>query len=259
MKFGVCCGFDKTEMIAGLGYDYIEGHVTDIAAMSDGEFDALAEKLEASPIKCEACCVLFPGSVKVTGPDYDEKKIASYLDGAFARLERLGVESVVFGSGGARRVPDGFDRAKAWHQLVKTGRILDEKAGEHGLWIALEPLNVKETNILNLQMESLDLVRDVDRPRFRILSDFYHLWLGGEGRDEVAACRGVMQHTHIANPIGRVSLTENDEVSYDGFFAGLADIGYTGRLSFEGNLKDPETELARTLEIMKAAARKAGI
>lgn len=259
MRFGVCFDLEKVGLLEKLGYDYIEGHVTTVAAMADADFEALAARLDQSKVKCEACCVLFPGSIKVTGPEYDELKIAKYLDGAFARLERLGVESVVFGSGGARRVPDGFDRARAWHQLIKTGRILAEKAGEHGLCIALEPLNTGETNILNLQMECLDLVADVDRPTFRILSDFYHLWLGKEGRNEVAACRGLLQHTHIANPIGRVSLAESDEVSYDGFFAGLADIGYAGRISFEGGLRDEEAELSRTLAVLKSAAKKAGI
>ncbi len=259
MKFGACCGFDKIELLESLGFDYIEGHVTAIAAMSDAEFEAVAEKLENAKIKCEACCVLFPGSVRVTGPEFDEEKIKTYLDGAFARLGRLGVESVVFGSGGARKVPEGFDRAVAWHQLITVGRILAEKAAEHNLTIALEPLNKSETNIINTQREGLALVADVDRPSFKILSDFYHVWLEHDGREDIAACKGLLQHIHMANPIGRVYLAQGDEVSYEPFFAGLADCGYTGRLSFEGNLVNEEAELASSLAIMKAHAEKYGL
>ena len=154
MKFGACCGFEMAELLEKIGYDYIEGHVTSVAAMEEDAFKAVAEKLDGMKIGCEACCVLFPGNIKVTGPDADEIKIAKYLDKAFARLERLGTQSVVFGSGGARRVPDGFDRARAWHQLICVGRMLSEKAGEHGLKIALEPLNRGETNIINTQRGS---------------------------------------------------------------------------------------------------------
>ncbi|MBQ5974010.1 MAG: sugar phosphate isomerase/epimerase [Oscillospiraceae bacterium] len=259
MRFGVCYDLNQVGLLEKLGFDYIEGHVTTIAAMSDAEFEALAEKLDASSVKCEACCVLFPGSIKVTGPDYDRRQVTEYLDGVFPRLERLGVKSVVFGSGGARRIPDGWDRAKAWHQLIEVGRILSAKALEHRFDIALEPLNAGETNIINLQTEGMELVTDIDRPGFRILSDYYHLWLGGEGRAEVAACRGWMQHAHISHPVNRGSLAEDDGGDYDAFFGGLKDCGYDGRISYEGKLTDPETELARTLSVMKAAAARAGL
>lgn len=259
MKFGVCYDLAKADFIARLGYDYIEGHVTTIAGMSDDEFNVLAEQIDSLPIKVEASCVLFPGHLKVVGPDVDYDAISKYLDIAFPRLERLGVQPVVFGSGGARTVPEGFDRALAWHQMISVGRLLAQKAKEHNLTIVLEPLNKKETNIINSQREALKLVRDVERDNFVILSDFYHLWLAGEDRAEVAACGELLKHTHIANPKGRVSPAAGDEVSYDGFFAGLADVGYTERLSVECSFTDPEKELAQALVLLKEKAASFGI
>ena len=259
MKFGVVSDLKNMELVAELGFDYIEGHVTAVAAMEDEAFEALARKNDASPVKVEACCVLLPGSVRVTGPDVDPAQQAAYLDRAFARLERLGVGPVVFGSGGARRVPDGFDRAEAWHQMITFGRLLAEKASAHGLTAVMEPLNAKETNMINTQLDGIKLMEDVDRPGFDILSDFYHLYLAGEGRAEVAACGARLKHTHIANPIGRVAMKQSDGIDYDAFFAGLADCGYHGRLSIEGNIKDLRAELPEALELLRSKAAAYGL
>ncbi len=259
MKFGVVSDLKNMELIAELGFDYIEGHVTAVANMDDEAFEALVKKNETSPVQAEAFCVLLPGSIKVTGPEVDPAQQAAYLDRAFARLQRLGAGPVVFGSGGARRVPDGFDRAEAWHQLISFGRMLAEKATAHGLTIVMEPLNTKETNIINTQVDGIKLMEDIDRPGFEILSDFYHLYLAGEGRAEVAACGARLKHTHIANPAGRVAMKKSDGMDYDAFFAGLADCGYHGRLSIEGNIKDLRAELPEALELLREKAAAYGL
>lgn len=261
MKFGACCGFEKLALLEKLGFDYIEANVTSVAYMEDDKFEAVVKELDQAKITCEAACCLFPGDIKVTGPNVDMAVISEYLDKAFSRLERLGVKSVVFGSGGARRVPDGFDRASAWHQLVCVGRLLAEKAEEHGLTIAMEPLNKGETNIINSQRDGLALVKDVDRPSFRVLTDFFHVWLENDTREDIAACKGLLTHCHVVNPVGRVGMKLGDGIPYENFFGGLADCEYSGRISYEGaiNEEKAEEELANSLAAMKAYAEKFGL
>lgn len=259
MRFGVVYDLSKAAMVAELGYDYIEGHVTQIAAMEDEAFEELVSFYTKSSIKVEACCVLFPGSLRLTGPEFDINAVESYLDHAFPRLKKLGVEAVVFGSGGARRVPEDFDRAMAWHQLIQVGRLSAKKAEENGLLIALEPLNAKETNIVITQEDGLQLMEDVEREAFMILSDFYHLYLGGESGDVVARCGERLIHTHIANPVGRISPAKGDGIDYSDFFDGLARAGYSGRISVECSFQDPQKELAETLVLLKELAKEAGI
>lgn len=258
MKFGICSDLSNIESVAATGFDYIEGHVTKVAAMSEAEFEELCVKVAAAPIKAEAFCVLFPGDIKITGPEADPAKIEAYADRALARVKKLGAEVVVFGSGGARKVPDGFDRATAWHQLITAGRILGRIAEKYGLVIALEPLNTGETNIINTQAEGLRLVADVKHDGFKILSDYYHLALGGENGDIVAACGGDLRHTHIANPNGRVCPAPGDGVDYDDFFDGLRRAGYNGRISYEGKITDP-AQVPVTLALLKEKAAKAGL
>ena len=259
MRFGVVTDVQNRTLLETLGFDYLECCVTAIAGMDDAAFAALAEENDTAAVKIEAACVLLPGSIRVTGAEVDPEAQAAYLERAFARLERLGVGPVVFGSGGARRVPDGFDRAEAWHQLIQFGRLAAEKAVQHGLTIVLEPLRKEETNIINTQMQGLRLMQDIERPGFDILSDFYHLSLAGEGRAEVAACGKRLKHTHIANPDGRVAMKHSDAADYDAFFAGLSDCGYHGRMSIEGSLGDYRETLPEALALIREKAAAFGL
>ncbi|MBR5519739.1 MAG: sugar phosphate isomerase/epimerase [Clostridia bacterium] len=256
MKFGVVSNLENIDLIAELGFDYIEGHVTAISKLTDEEFAELEAKVAAAKIGVEACCVLLPDSIKVTGPDYDPAQQEEYLEKVFARLQKLGVGPVVFGSGSARKIPEGFDRAEAWHQLVKFGRLTAKIAAKYGLTMVMEPLNTKETNVINTQIDGLKLMEDIDRPSFEILSDFYHLALAEEGRAEVAACGEHLKHTHIANPVGRVMPKEGDGIDYDAFFAGLADCNYHGRMSLEGRIGDMRAELPAALALLRSYAEK---
>ncbi len=51
----------------------------------------------------------------------------------------MGIGIIVFGSGGARRIPEGFDRQRAHGQLVAFCRMVGPIAREHGVIIAVEP------------------------------------------------------------------------------------------------------------------------
>jgi D-psicose/D-tagatose/L-ribulose 3-epimerase len=256
MRFGVCCDLSEANFIASLGFDYIEGNASIIAAMDESAFEAIKKTVLSSPIRAEAFCVLIPREIRLTGPDVNVDKIAAYLDGLFPRLKALGAETVVFGSGGARRIPDGFDRAEGYHQLVVAGRLLAEKGEKYGITVALEPLYKKGSNIINTQREGLGLVRDVDRPRFRILSDYFHLFAAGESTDEVAACGSLLAHTHIVNPVAHRCPYEGDGINYDEFFAGLARAGYNGRISYEGPISDASSELPEALRLLRSLEKK---
>ena len=54
-------------------------------------------------------------------------------------------------------------------------------------------------------------------------------------------------------------MNADDDAPYDMFFGGIADCGYTGRISFEGIIDNAEEELPRSLATMKAFAEKYGI
>ena len=170
-----------------------------------------------------------------------------------ARLGDAGIGIAVFGSGGTRRVPEGFSETRALEQLRDTARRLGEAAAAHGVTVVLEPLRRAETNILNTQPESLAFVQSVGHPHFKLLCDYYHLVVEGGTPEMVAACGDALRHVHIANPDGRVAMKPDDKADYKAFFDALRRAGYDARVSFEGSASDYEAELPAALEVLRNA------
>ncbi|MDH7601473.1 MAG: sugar phosphate isomerase/epimerase family protein, partial [Armatimonadota bacterium] len=176
MRFGCCVGLDKAQIVQEAGYDYIELPVSVVKAESpDSEFEPILEQVRSLEIVPEAWNCLLPGDMKVTGPEVDKYRVERYLRTAFERIEELGGEIVVFGSGGARTVPDGFPREEARQQLIEFVSLAGQIAGTHGITIAIEPLNSKESNIINSVAEAVELAKAADHPFVRVLADLYHI------------------------------------------------------------------------------------
>jgi hypothetical protein len=117
----------------------------------------------------------------------DVSRPAEHVERTVGRLSALGVETLVFGSGKARQVPEGFSREEALSQLVAFGRLAAEAASRTGIVVVLEPLRRQETNIINTAREGLALVDTVGLPRAR------GRWLlcrrGRGGPEERRECR----------------------------------------------------------------------
>lgn len=253
MRFGVCAPISEAARISKLGFDYLEVGASGIAAMTEEEFAQFCAENEKAPIHAEAANVLFPGTVRLTGPEVDWNAVEEYIVKILSRLGKAGIEIAVFGSSGSRKVPEGFDMALAWQQLVKVGKLLGDTAEKYGVTIALEPLRAAETNIINKQAEGLKLVQEVDHPNFRLLTDLYHLSQEGGTPADVEVCGNVFAHVHIAKPDDRKTMYPGDGADYAAFFTALRSTGYDARISFEGGCDDYEAQLPAALEVMKQA------
>jgi sugar phosphate isomerase/epimerase len=250
---GVCLDADRFEAAQAAGFDYVEINASKVAALTDEEFQQLAAKVAQLRITVAAANVFLPGSIKLTGPEVDPGRQMAYVTSTMARLKRLGVKVQVLGSGGARRVPDGFSRDEAFNQLVDFCRRLAPIARENGITIAVEPLRRQETNIINTAREGLTLVRAVDRPEIRLVVDYYHLAEEGENPDILLEAGPLVVHTHIANPKGRVYPLSLDESPYGGFFSNLCKIGYQGRLSVEASTTDFAAQAPQSIALLRNA------
>lgn len=254
MKFGVC-GDPKMALVAkSAGYDYFEWSVGDFLRPREGEaaFETSLEQVQKVGLPCLAANVFVPGDLKITGPDAHMDALEAFVSTALRRAGTAGVQTIVFGSGGARRVPDGFDRKTAWSQLVDFGKMLAPIAGRYRVTIAVEPLNLTECNILNTVGEAALLVKAVDHPYFRLLADGYHWGKDGDTTAGIVDNAGLLVHTHIATVKDRLPPNAQDPCT--AFFGALRQAGYEGRVSIEGVIKNPETELPLALEIMRSQA-----
>jgi sugar phosphate isomerase/epimerase len=236
------------------GYDYIEVSAQEVSGLSDTDFEALVARVKASPVPVRAANVFLPGSLKLTGPQVDAARQAQEVDRVLTRLSALGVRTIVFGSGKAREIPEGFSREEAFRQLVAFGQLAAEAAARKGIVIALEPLRRQETNVINTAAEGLELVEAVDRPAFQLLVDFYHLTVEGEDPAVLVRAGRRLRHVHVANPTGRVFPREGTEAAYAPFFARLREIGYTGGVSVEAGTKDLAGDAKASLALLRKLA-----
>jgi sugar phosphate isomerase/epimerase len=253
VQVGYCTSLQNAEAAKAAGFDYVELSATEVAGLSDAEFAAAATRLKQAGIATPAANLFVPQTIKVVGPDIDLARQAEHVKKVMSRLSALGVHVLVFGSGGARRVPDGYSREEAWKQLVDFSRRAADEARPYGITITIEPLRRQETNIVNTAAEGLDLVNAVNHPNFQLMIDFYHLASEHEDPAIVLKARDHLRHLHVANPQGRVFPQKWEEYDYAPFFANLKAIGYDKRISMEGSTTDLAAQGPITVALLRRA------
>jgi sugar phosphate isomerase/epimerase len=253
VQVGYCTSYKNVAAAKAAGFDYVEVGTSEIAALSDADFDAAVRNVAAAGLPTPAANLFLPATLKVTGPDINRDEQRAYVTRALERVGRLGVQVVVFGSGGARRVPDGFSPDDAFRQLVDFGRTVGPLARARGITVAVEPLRREETNIVNTAAEGLRLVEAVGDPGFQLMIDFYHLASEREDPGIILGARTHLRHLHMANPNGRVFPLSPGEFDYEPFFSKLRDIGYDQRISVEASTKDLSADAPRAIALLRHA------
>jgi D-psicose/D-tagatose/L-ribulose 3-epimerase len=253
VRVGYCTTVERLEAAKAAGFDYVELSATQIATMSDADFETAAAKIKEIGLPTPAANLFLPAALKVTGPQTDPEQQIAHVKKAFTRLARLGTEVVVFGSGGARRVPEGFSKEEAFKQLVDFGRRAAREAKANGITIAIEPLRKQETNIINSAAEGLELVNAINDPNFQLMIDFYHLASEQEDPAIVLRAKDHIRHLHTANPTGRVFPLKWEEFDYAPFFANLRAIGYDKRISVEGSTQNFAGDAPQSIALLRRA------
>lgn len=238
IRLGICTQIQYAERMAQIGFDYIEPAMTNVAAMTDAEFDEARRILTGSGLQAEAMNGMMPGSIRLTGENVNAQQIHDYLDKAFTRAEQLGTKVVVFGSGAARAVPEGFDYAQAWRQLANFLRMAERHARNHNIVVAVEPLRRAECNIINFVSEAMALTSLVNMPHIGVLGDTYHMAMGSEPLEALVHAGPQLCHIHVANAVGRYFPKPRDGEDYAAIFDALHRANYPGRISIEGRTED---------------------
>ena len=252
MKFGICAPVDSSKDIKETGWDFVEEHVQNLLQGSTPGPDWKgAEKAKGSALPVLAANCLVPATLKITGPEANLDKLTDYMSVVVQRAASVGMKTLVFGSGGARNVPDGFDREKARRQILDFARMAANFGKRFGVTIVAEPLNRGECNIINSVGEAMTYVKELDHPNFQCLLDTYHFWLEDEPLDNVRAAMPWLRHVHISDKT-RVPPGEsgaNDD--YKSVFRVLKEGKYPGLISVEAGGFDIPTMGKRVLAFVK--------
>ncbi len=248
MRLGICAGLEQAAAVRAAGGDFVELNVQAwlAPAKRDDEFEGRAEETFKAAVPAEAANCFYPASHKVVGPEVNMPELLRYARAAFERAQACGIAVIVFGSGGARAIPEGFSRGRAEEQFAGLLRQLGPLAADRGVTVVVEPLNRKECNFINSLAEGAEAVRAAGHPGVRLLADFFHMALEDESPDEVGRFAELLAHAHTAEKEGRRA-PGNSGDDFRPYLRHLVSCGYQGRLSVEAGWRDLAAEAPRAV------------
>ena len=253
VSLGVFASYNHATYLKELGCTYIEESVGGFLIPKEGEskFDQNLQELQMLKFPIWSYVILLPGELKTLGPDANHEAILERTELALKRAKECGSHYIVFGSGGSRIIPDGFDRNKAKEQHIELTRKMAPLAEKYGITIAVEPLNRGETNFINSLAEGVEIIDAVKSPRVRLLCDIYHMLKEDEPASEIVKYGKHIVHCHIAEKAERTPPGVKGD-DFRPYLSSLKKIGYTGGLSIECfKYTDFDSEIKKGIEVLK--------
>jgi sugar phosphate isomerase/epimerase len=253
MQFGVCAPLDKAADVKSAGFDFLEDSVQSLlqGLVDDSSWQGQS-RLRGSALPVLAANLLVPAALKIVGPSVDFQQLSAYMGNVVRRAGNAGIKLLVFGSGGARGVPDGFDRNRARQQILQFLQMVAPLALQHRTTLVVEPLNKKECNIITTVGEAMTYVKEINHPNIQCLIDAYHYWLDNDSPGDLKAAMPWIRHVHVADTEGRLAPGESGKADYKPFFRILKDAGYDGTICIEAlGFTDYKTVGPRVLAFLK--------
>lgn len=235
MRIGCCLPFkDEINIFKAkiLGYDYIETALNSFDSAAEEEIAAFVYTLNEAGISCPVMNCMFTGQARLTGNDADHIYAKEYLYRMFEAIEPIKIKKIVFGSGGARRVPDDFPKEKAFEQLIKfCSDCIAPVMEKYNAVCCVEELNSLECNILNTAEEVMDLIHNVNKPQIKLLVDYYHMCMENESVERLLKYKTYISHVHIASAKNKRDYPKSgDGEDYKAFFDILERSDYESKL-----------------------------
>lgn len=269
MKFGCCLnmlasnydktGIEKMQLLSCLGYDYAELPLAEINALSGNDYLRLKEAVVNSGIPCESCNNFFPAEIRLTGPDVNLPLVKAYAERALDTAAELGAHIVVFGSGGAKNIPQGFSYDAAYAQVVALLQYVNDLAAARNIVVCIEPLRRAECNLINTFEEGCRLAMAVDGKNVGVLIDLFHMTEECESITSLTKYGGnYLHHVHIAMPTTRRFPTDKPscDKTLNQFLVALRSLNYSGRISCEAYSDNFSVDAEATLKLLKTTLTK---
>lgn len=254
MKFGACVGmeFDRIKYVKEYGYDYVESCFHALTNATDEEYEQLCSEIERYSIPCSVVNCFIPSEMALCGKNVDYDALTKYIEKGFQRGKKIGLEKVVFGSGGARNVPDGFSFAESTRQLVYfLKEVVAPLAEQYKVTVVVEPLRSVDSNIIHTVKEGAMLSAMANSEYVKGLSDLYHMVVMNDDINNIKLLKGCIKHAHIAEPKNRVYPLSNDEFDYKSYLDVLAEAGCE-TCSIEANTDDFISDAKNSIKLLRS-------
>ncbi|MFR2041433.1 MAG: sugar phosphate isomerase/epimerase family protein [Oscillospiraceae bacterium] len=149
--------------IAEAGFQYVELPLCHVAALSNREFERLADVIHGSGLRSPAACNLFPDQMPLLGGQANPGEISAYLEHALCRASRLGIRKVVFASVSAWTASGSCQDRRA--EIVELVRGTVAPAFQkYQIRLLLEGLRRQVCNAVNTLPEAAEICRQAAHP-----------------------------------------------------------------------------------------------
>ena len=242
-RLGISTSISNSGILASAGYSFVEENAREFLVPSDPDSDFASNlaRLKESKLPLEACNTFLPGNLKCVGPSPAHEEILKFAETAFRRAKQAGIKTIVLGSGGSRKIPEGFSHEEATQQFIALCKKLAPVARKFDVIISLEALNKNECNFINSLSEAGEIVKSVNNANFRLCVDIYHMLMENESPDDILIYGNLLYHAHIAEKTDRTAPGVNNE-NFIPYFRALKEVNYKGRLTIECNWKNLEDQ-----------------
>jgi D-psicose/D-tagatose/L-ribulose 3-epimerase len=226
-------GAEQFELLPSIREHGFDGVELPLLRPSEFKSAAIRRALTENGLGCTTCSVVPSGLSLISDEAAVRRKTISYVTECITCTAEAGGTLMV----GPLYSPVGYlpgrrRNADEWKRAVEGYQELGPVLQEHGVHVAIEPLNRFETYFLNTTADAVQLCAEIAHPNVGILWDTFHANIEEKNIAEALRLTGrFLKHVHTC---------ENDRgtpgtghVDWTGVFAALRDLRYDGWLTIE--------------------------
>jgi sugar phosphate isomerase/epimerase len=212
MRFALCNEIfedqpwrDVVNAIAAAGYDGVEiapftlaDSVDDISAQERMAIRAQAQDAGLDIVGLHWLFVSPKGLHTTTDDAATRQRTTAYMQSLIRFCGDLGGTIMVIGSPRQRDVQAGVDYGVAWQRFVDMVVACLDLAAARGVTLCMEALPANQTNFVTTLAEAVNMVQQVDHPRFQTMFDVHNACLETEPLpDLVRRYLPYIKHVHV--------------------------------------------------------------
>lgn len=257
-QLGFASSLSNDSLLYNSGFKLIGESVSKMLSpgLTDEQFQKNMTDMKNAKCKVYMCNVFFPATIKIAGSDVKESRVLQYADSVFLRAKQAGIPVIVLGSGGARKLPEGYDAKKATADFIFLASKLGKAAQRRGITVVLENLNRTETNFINTLKEAAYIVKTVDHPNFRLNADIYHMLKENEPPQEIINAGKLIVYSEVAEKEKR-TLPGVMKDDFRPYFMALKQIGFKGNIIVEGKTDNLAAEAPAAYKYLQQQLKEA--
>lgn len=219
---------DLVDKSAKMGFETFEIGLEDPAHVDPVKF---RERLKANNLRLVICGAFGPSrDLTHEDPKFRQESL-DYIKAALEICEKAGSKVLagpMYSAVGKRRHVTPDQKKKEWDLAVQGLRKASKMAADHGVKLAIEPLNRFETDLINCSFQCEQLINDIGEKNVGFHLDTFHMNIEEKNSgDAIRRAGSRLLHFHACeNDRGAPGSGVN--IDWDNVAKALKDVNYDG-------------------------------